>query len=175
MLKFDEVKRVTTIERVAAWLGLSGTRMQCPVNQGDKRELVIFTKTQSFCCYGCRKAGAHPSEYSGDLIQLAAHCKKTKVKEEAKEIMQTFHGYTPSKKGLPENGLDYLVAQHPEVNNLCLRLEVVEELGIGYAERGTMRRHILFPIRDKTGKLRGYLGWNPHQGTLKLPSDFLEK
>jgi hypothetical protein len=155
-IPFDEVKRVTTIERVANWLGLSGTRMMCPVNQGDKRELAIFPKTQSFCCFGCKKKGKPPNEYSGDLIQLAAHIKQTPVKKEALEIMRAMHGYTPPKKGLPEHGLEDLDHTHERVAALGLTPEKAAQLGIGYRNKGTTRHALLLPIRDANGKLVGY-------------------
>lgn len=171
MVRFDEVKRVTTIDRVAAWLGFSGTRMQCPVNKGDKRELAIFPKTQTFCCYGCRKPGMQASEYSGDLIQFAAHVKQTKVKHEAVEIMEKFHGYKPTSKGLPSSGLPYLEPHHDAVKLLGFNTTVAEEYGIGFANKGTMRGYILVPIRNEKGDLKGYLGFPP--GTeIKLPKDF---
>ena len=35
--------------------------------------------------------------------------------------MQTrFHGYTPAQKGLPADGLDYLISEHPDVQALGL-------------------------------------------------------
>ena len=169
-VSFDEVKRVTTIERVASWLGLSGTRMMCPVNQGDKRELAIFPKTQSFCCFGCRKKGKQPSDYSGDLIQLAVHIKGTPPKHEALTIMKEMHGYEPAKRGLPDEGVDKLEYEHERVQKLGISPERAQEYGIAYRDKGTTRKALLIAMRDTKGKLHGYLIQN-EDGTLRLPKN----
>ena len=167
-IDFKEVKRVTSIEHVANWLGLTGTRMQCPVNQGDKRELAIFPKTQSFCCFGCKKKATHPSEYSGDLIQLAAHIKRTPVKTEALEIMRAMHGYEPAQKGLTKEAAAKIDSEmeheHPAVQALGLTAERAQELGIGFRKRGTKPNMVLIPIRNDKGELLDYAGYSQDKG-----------
>jgi hypothetical protein len=167
-IPFDQVKRVTTIERVAGWLGLIGTRMQCPVNQGDKRELAIFPKTQRFCCFGCKKNGKQPSEYSGDLIQLAAHIKGTPVKKQALEIMKAMHGYQPAQKGLTSEAAEKINSEleheHEAVQALGLSPERAKELGIGFRRRGTKANMVLIPVRDDNGQLLDYAGYSQDKG-----------
>lgn len=164
---FQELKRLTTLERVAEWLGLApkNNRMQCPINQGDKRELVINPAKQMFYCFGCQEGG--------DLIKLAAHVNQVDQKRAALAIQKHFrNGYEPAKKGLPEGGLDYLEPEHERVKALGFNTDKAKELGIGLAPRGTMRNHVLIPIRDDKGKLQGYIGI-PEGSTMKLPKDFM--
>jgi hypothetical protein len=44
-----------------------------------------------------------------------------------------------------------------------------EAIGIGYCKRGMMKDRVAFPIRLPNGKLVGYIGYNPEDGTLKAP------
>lgn len=159
---FDKVKQLATITQVGDWLGLNFVkhRAQCPINQGDKRELVITPEKNLFYCFGCKQGG--------DMIQLAAHVMQKSQKDAALDLQEKFHGYTPDKRGLPEGGLDYLESEHDEVVKLGFKTEAAKELGIGFAPKGTMRNHILIPLRDTKGKLIGYFGISP--GTpIKLP------
>lgn len=164
---FAEVKRSTTIDRVAEFLGLrpKKNRSMCPVNRGDPRELVINVDKSLFYCFGCRKGGS--------LIDLAAHVNQTSIKEAARDIKAFVEGYQPEKRGLPADGLPYLMADHPEVHKLGLDTATAAKLGIGHAPRGTMKGMTLLPIRDKQGTLLGYCGLPP--GTkVKWPSSFKE-
>lgn len=164
---FQEVKRATTLQLVAEWLGLQprNNRCQCPINQGDKRELVINTEKQLFYCFGCK--------VGGDLIKLASHINGVDQKLAAIAIQKHFTGYEPAKKGLPEGGLDYLLYEHEAVQNLGIAPERALQLGIGYANRGTMNKRILFPVRDTSGKLLGYLGVSPG-ADIKLPKNLVQ-
>ena len=168
-IDFKAVKQLASLEQVATWLGLDikNGRTQCPVNEGDKRELVFTYDKGLWHCFGCKKGG--------DQIELVAHVLQVPQKEAAQHIQTKFHGYTPVKKGLPEEGLDYLEAEHIEVQALGLSPETAIELGIGYAPRGTMIKRVLFPLRDKGGKLLGYIGFNATMTPiLKLPSNLCE-
>lgn len=163
---FKQVKLLATIHQIAEWLGLKlkQNRAQCPVNYGDVRELVISPDKAMFYCFGCK--------VGGDLIGLAAHVNQTDQKAAAVAIQQHFHGYQPSERGLPADGLDYLQAEHDHVQALGLSPAKAKELGIGYAPRGTMIKRVLFPLRDHNGRLLGYLGY-AQDGTLKLPKNLL--
>jgi DNA primase len=166
-LDFKAIKRLASLEQVAAWLfgnDIKNARVMCPVNEGDKRELVLTYDKGLWHCFGCKKGG--------DQIELVAHVCQIPQKEAAQHIQTKFHGYTPVKKGLPEDGLDYLEAEHIDVQALGLSPETAKELGIGYAPRGTMIKRVLFPLRDKQGKLLGYIGFNATMTPiLKLPSN----
>jgi len=166
-LDFKAIKRLASLEQVAAWLGLDikNGRAQCPVNEGGKRELVLTYDKGMWYCFGCKKGG--------DQIELVSHVCQIDQKQAAQHIQTKFHGYTPAKKGLPEEGLDYLVAEHEHVQALGLSPATAEEFGIGFAPRGTMIKRVLFPLRDKKGKLLGYIGYS-QDGTIKLPKALLE-
>jgi len=165
---FKMVRTLATLDQVSEWLGLKtkNHRCQCPIKLGEQRELVLNHDKQLFNCFGCKSGG--------DIIQLCAHVRQISVKDAALEIQKHFHGYEPAKRGLPATGLDYLVAKDPHVQALGIGEKSATELGVGWAPRGTMIRHVLFPLRDSTGKLIGYLGYNPITRDLKLPSNLRE-
>lgn len=168
-IPFDEVKQLANIVQVAEWLKLQlrHNRGQCPINQGDKREIAITPEKNLYRCFGC--------DVGGDQISLAAHVLQVDQKKAAYEIQAHFHGYRPEQRGLPPDGLDYLEAENAHVQALGLAVETAKELGIGWAPRGTMAKRVLFPLRDSVGKLIGYVGFNPLDGSLKLPSDLVKK
>ena len=76
-IDFQAVKRLVTIEQAAAWLDLTlkNNRCVCPVNNGDKREMVFNIEKQVFNCFGC--------SVGGDVIQLVAHVNKLNQKVES--------------------------------------------------------------------------------------------
>ena len=166
-IDFAEVKRLTTILAVAEWLKLpiKNNRCQCPINEGEKREIAITPEKGLYKCFGC--------DVGGDMISLAAHVLQVDQKKAAAEIMAHFHGYKPAAKGLPPEGLDYLDAGHESVVALGISKEKALQLGIGFAPRGTMRNHVLIPLRDLTGVLLGYAGI-PVGTPVKLPSNLLK-
>ena len=163
---YKEVKQLASIERVAHWLGLKlkSGRCQCPVNDGQNRELVITAAKGLAYCFGCKEGG--------DQIWLAAHVNQVDEKKAATEIMAHFHGHKPDQRGLPAEGLDYLQSEHDDVQALGLSQEKAEALGIGFAPRGTMVGHVLFPLRDQKGILLGYVGI-PRCTKVKLPKVLL--
>jgi hypothetical protein len=166
---FARLKQLVSLQMVVQWLGLTvrNNRCQCPHNEGDNRELVLVYDRGSWTCFGCKKK--HPNRRnSGDAIELVAHCLDVSQKQAAEHIQTKFTGYTADKRGLPESGLDYLVYDHESVADFGLTADIAEELGIGYAPRGTMTRRVLFPLRDKSGKLLGYVGIAPG-ADIKLP------
>ena len=169
-IDFQAVKRLVTIEQAAAWLGLTlkNNRCVCPVNNGDKREMVFNIEKQVFNCFGC--------SVGGDVIQLVAHVQKSSLKDAALALEKEFRGYVPAKKGLPDGGLDYLDPDHAAVKALGLSAEAAKRIGAGYAPRGTMIKRVLIPIREPTGKLIGYLGINLElDPPIKFPSDLTVK
>jgi hypothetical protein len=173
-LDFKAIKQLCTLEQVAAWLGLEvkNNRCQCPVNEGDKRELALTFDKGVWTCFGCKKRhdGKQPG---GDQIALVSHVLQVDQKQAAQHIQTKFHGYTPAAKGLPPEGLDYLEFEHDHVQALGISPEKAEELGIGFAPRGTMIKRVLFPFRDRSGKLLGYLGY-AQDGTIKLPKGLVQ-
>lgn len=173
-IDFQAIKRLASLEMVANWLGLDVKhgRCQCPVNEGDKRELVLTYDKGVWYCFGCKKKYPHKRN-GGDQIELVAHCLDVDVKTAAGHISKKFHGYTPARKGLPDGGLDYLEYQHPRVQALGLSPIRAEELGIGYAPKGTRAKHVLFPLRDESGKLLGYIPY-AEDGSIHLPKSLLE-
>ena len=165
---FQEVKALANITQVAEWLKLNlrNNRTQCPRNEGDKREIAVTPEKNLYKCFGCN--------VGGDQISLAAHVLGFDQKKAAAQIMAHFHGYKPAEKGLPEGGLDYLEAKHEEVQRLGISEETARMLGVGFAPRGTMRGRVLFPLRDRSGKLLGYIGYNELlEQPLKLPSNLV--
>ena len=169
-IDFQEVKRLATLQQVAAWLGLDlkNNRCACPINIGDKREMVFTIEKQMFNCFGCR--------VGGDIIELVAHVQKLDKKSAARAIEKQFRGYEPAKKGLPDGGLEYLDPDHEAVKALGLSPDAARRIGAGFAPRGTMIKRVLIPIREPTGKLIGYFGVNLDlDPPIKFPSDLMVK
>lgn len=173
-IDFKALKALCSLEQVAYWLGLElkNDRCQCPVNMGDKRELVLTFDKGIWFCFGCKKK--YPNRKNGgDSIALVQHVLDYPEDNDgyikAAEHMQTkFHGYTPDKRGLPENGFEDMEYKHERIQALGLSPEKAEELGIGYRNRGTTKKAVLFPLRDKSGKLLGYV-IHTEDGAIKLP------
>jgi DNA primase len=167
-INFAEVNRLADILTVAEWLELDvkNNRSRCPHNDGDKREMSFSTEKGMYRCWSC--------DYKGDAISLTAHVLKLSMKDAALAMEKHFRNYVPDKRGLPDTGLDYLEPKHPTVQALGMGEKTATRIGIGHAPRGTMIKHVLFPLRDQTGKLLGYLGYNPETKALKLPKNMLE-
>ena len=174
-LDFQAIKRLASLRDVVAWLGLNvkNNRCQCPVNEGDNREMVFTFDKGIWNCFGCKKKVDPKTKTGGDQIELVAHVLQVDQKQAAAHISKRFHGYAPAQKGLPESGLDYLEAEHEAVQALGISPEKAVQLGIGYAPRGTMVKRVLFPIRDTSGKLLGYLGVPPG-ADVKLPKSLVQ-
>jgi DNA primase len=151
-VSFDELKRATTIEAVAQWLGLDmkqqGNQLRgpCPKN-GGSRCLVITPAIQSFYCHSPRCG------VGGDLIALIAHVQGIEVREAA--LLLQNHLY-PKVQELKE--LDYLIAQCHRVQDLGLPAHVAKAIGAGYAPRGTCAGRLAIPMRTREAKLVGYVG-----------------
>jgi DNA primase len=175
---FKAIKASVDIVRVAEWLGLhlKHNRCQCPVNEGDDRELVVTPDKQVFYCFGCKEGGY--------LIALTAHVKQLGLRDAALELHSHFRaGAPPKAPGRPQEaarapsegfqGLDYLEADNDAVQALGIPVEVAQALGIGYAKKGIMRGRICIPLRDASGKLVAYCGYSPSADPkLKLPTKF---
>ena len=137
-LDFQAIKRLASLRDIVNWLGLDlkGNRCQCPVNEGDTREMVFTFDKGLWHCFGCKKKVDPRTKVGGDQIELVAHVLQVEQKQAAKHIQTRFHGYTPAQKGLPESGLDYLESEHEAVQALGISPEKAVQLGIGYAPRG---------------------------------------
>ena len=170
-LDFQKIKQLASLEMVAGWLGLEikGNRCQCPVNEGDDRELVLTFDKGLWTCFGCKKK--YGGKQGGDQIALVSHVLQVDQKEAAKHIQTKFHGYTPDKRGLPSEGLDYLQYEMSDTQALGITPQKAEELGIGWALVTSCSNASCSRFRDKTGKLLGYIGFNTElDPCVKLPN-----
>lgn len=160
---FEELKRATTIEAVAQWLGLdwkranNQLRTRCPLGDGGDRSLVVTPAEDAFYCHSpsCRCGGG--------MLDLIAHVHQVPLREAA---LQLKHHLWPERE-LEE--LTYLVPVHKAVQELKIPPHVAQALGIGFAPKGTMAGCVLFPLRDRSGKLVGYLGVGSE---IKVPRRF---
>lgn len=166
---FKSVKSQFTIEEVTQLLGLEmkkdngQLRCPCPVHDGGKRALVVTPAKESFYCFApeCRKGG--------DLIELYAHCKDLSTKQPALELSRV--KAVTQEEGLKE--LDYLVFKCDQVQVLGLPEDVAQHLGAGYAPKGIMAGRVVFPLRDRNGKLVAYVGYSHENNPpMKLPRRF---
>lgn len=170
-LDFDDIKRAVRIERVAEMLGLqmrkepASLRCKCPVHGGDKRSLAISQhRGGAFYCT--------PSNGKGDCIELVCHIRGIKHREAAELIAKHFGLDTSSTAPAPRpeleeetapptagmQPLDYLDPFHESVEELGITPMTADKVGIGYADKGTMKNRVLIPIRLEDGTLIGYCG-----------------
>ena len=168
-IDFKAVKQLASLEQVATWLGLD-------IKMAARSARSMKEISGSWCSPTTRVFGiASAARKAATRSSSSPTSSRSRRSRAAQHIQTKFHGYTPVKKGLPEEGLDYLEAGHVEVQALGLSPETASELGIGYAPRGTMIKRVLFPLRDKGGKLLGYIGFNATMTPiLKLPSNLCE-
>jgi DNA primase len=164
-IKFEEVKAQFPILKVCELLGLQleseqGGRYfrgQCPFCEQGRTFRV--TPDKNMCgCFKCKDAGV--TDYAGDQLYLV---KKIKGFKSAIEAAQWLLGDVGGKveervKSETFTPLDYLNAEHADVELLGFDIEHAKRIGIGFAPEGTMRGHVLIPIRLDCGTLVGYVG-----------------
>jgi hypothetical protein len=161
---FAALKRATSIERVADWLGLktkkhgNQLRCACPVTGGGDRALVITPAEDVFYCFAPR------CQKGGDLLELIAHVHQVATRDAALSLQQHLWPQGELK------ALHYLMHDVEQVQCLGVPPHVAKALGIGYAPRGTMAGRVCFPLRDDKGKLVGYLGVG--EDGIRLPKRF---
>lgn len=176
-LDFQAIKRLASLRDIVGWLGLElkGDRCQCPVNEGDKREMVFTFDKGVWHCFGCKKKADPSKKTGGDQIELAAHVLQVSQKEAAEHIQTKFHGYTPAAKGLPDDGLQDLEYEHDHVQALGLTVERAQLLGIGWRNRGVLGKGVHIPVRDVNGKPLGYVRFNPQlEPSMKVANSLLK-
>jgi hypothetical protein len=166
-VSFEELKRATTIEAVALWLGLElkqngkQLRVSCP-RSGGSRSLVITPEISSWYCHSPK------CQTGGDLLALIAHIQGIEVREAA--LLLKNHLW-PKTDGLKE--LDYLMAQCDRVQALGLPAHVATALGAGYAPRGILAGRVALPLRLPNGKLCAYVGIGLDlEPEIKFPRNF---
>lgn len=169
MAEFDKVKDAVSIEQAAQMLGLqlkkepTGLRCECPVHAGGNRTLAITPTRALFFCF--------PSKKGGSCIDLVAHVREVATHEAANMLAKHFgldssrtspqaraekETATPPARGMA--ALDYLDPLAEQVEALGITPAVADQVGIGFASRGTMTGRVLFPIRMPDGTLIGYCG-----------------
>lgn len=161
---FAAIKRATTIEYVANFLGLETKkhgdqlRCACPATGGGDRALVITPGKDLWYCFSpkCKKGG--------DMLELIAHVHQISTREAALALQKHLWPQGDLKE------LDYLLHDTERVQSLGMPAHVAKAIGAGYAPRGTMAGRVVFPLRDKNGKLVAYLGVN--EEGVKLPKNF---
>lgn len=173
-IDFAELKSRVSIEQVVEMLQLrlsqKGEQLRgaCPrCKEGGDRALVVTPEKGLAYCFAEKKGG--------DTIWLASHILDVSFKEAAIHIAEHFTVDKPvtvpekSPRG-EENVLQPLGHLYPEP--CVIRMftkEEAEAVGIGYCKRGLMKDRIAFPLRLPDGTLVGYIGYDPTDGTLKVP------
>lgn len=168
-LDFADIKANHPIEKVAERLGLklkpngNTFRCACPSGEGDERGLVITPAKGVFYSF--------PAQKGGDVIALVQFVNGGSVKDAATWIAGP--RTEPEKSASPQASdgfkeLDYLIHDHEAVVALGLDPEDCKRIGIGWAPRGMMKNTVCVPVRDKTGKLLGYVG----STDLRLPASW---
>jgi DNA primase len=170
---FDNVRKHVSVEQAAAWLGLElkkanhQLRGHCPIHGGGPRCFVVTPAENVFYCFApeCRAGGG--------VIELVMKVRGLQERDAALALQEHFLGRNANVVSIdsPPSRIDYLQPEHPDVQALGIPVEVAKMLGIGYAPRGTMAKRVLLPIRNKSGKLVGYVGLAlDNEQPIKLPS-----
>ncbi|MFG6542647.1 CHC2 zinc finger domain-containing protein [Sulfitobacter sp. M22298] len=162
-LDFEEIKKQHPIESVADRLGLElkkngqQLRGQCFSGAEGERKLVITPAKGLWYSFALNEGG--------DVIKLVSLVNKVSPKEAAAwiagETVPEKKPVTASSQERGERGfspLTYLEPDHPAVEALGIEPEDAEQIGCGFAPRGTMKGTVAVPIRTDTGRLIGYLG-----------------
>ena len=173
---FEQLRQQVPIEKVADWLGIvvkgNGTspRGECPFCSATRD----FTITPSKGLWGCFKCSK-----KGTILDLVMHVKDVKLTEAARLIEEQFLGREQSQRDstVPARTDDERLArvadrldpEHPGVDAVGFDTEFAKEHGIGFSSTGAGKGYVLVPLRDRTGRLLGYIGT---QEELWLPADF---
>jgi hypothetical protein len=167
VLSFDHIKRAVAIDQVATWLDIKthreGGQLRgycCFCDKPDNPRALAITPSQ-----GVFKSFCPHHQYGGSCIDLAAAKLGVSLKEAAKAINAHFRATTPENKPVPTpddvlQELPYLTTDHELLIQIGLNSEAAKSIGAGYAPRGTMRGRLCWPIRDRSGRLLGYIGWD---------------
>jgi DNA primase len=156
MVDFRSVKERFDIEKVAQLLGLQlrqagqAFRGPCPAcESGGERALVITPAKGVWYCW--------TAHVGGDQLALAAHIRKTEVKDAAEWLDGGKSDTKPERKEGTFQPLD-LDHEHAAVVALGFEPADAEQLGIGFASKGIMKGLVAIPIRLPSGDLAGYIG-----------------
>lgn len=166
-VEFAQLKRTVSLERVLDAYGVklakSGESLRgaCPLCGSKAKRAFVATPSENLWhCFQCNKGG--------DIIAFVAELKGLRPKEAGLDIQERCCGVNHEPRQQLEP-LDYLLSEHEAVQALGIPVAVAETMGCGYAKKGIMRGRIAFPLRTEDGTLIAYCGFNPNDGTLKLP------
>jgi len=187
-IDFQAIKARVRIDQAATMLGLrmavkgDQARGRCPSckARGDRALSINATKASFYCFFEGK---------GGDVIALVAHVRGTSQRDAAAMLQDHFVGVgkkaeratspakaEPEGRGGIEHVQDRLAYNHELVQDLGVSPAAAEKLGVGYCSTGQKRNRVLIPIRDQTGELLDYAGWNPElEPPLLFSPNFDEK
>lgn len=189
---FAELKASVKITDVASMLGIDLQRFKphgdqlrgcCPIHGGDNPRGFVITPNKGlwYCFSGCG---------GGDIIKLVSKMRQLPPKEAAELIVERFGNPTvPRNSTVPLGGtrtvpqnekgalkpLDYLLAEHDQVQALGVSPETAATWQSGYAPKGIMRGRYAVPLKSKDGTLVAYVGIavsDEQSPTLHFPNGF---
>jgi DNA primase len=179
-INFEELKEMVSIEQAIKYLELDMTqkgnqlRSECPVCGGGERTLVVTPTKGVFYCFAAKKGG--------DQIALVSHVQEIGMKDAAHFLAEQYSTVQDSSSTVPKaeagketekfQPLSYLQSDHEAVVAVGFDCEpeLLEELGIGYATKGTKRGEVLVPIRGEDGTLIDYISVSEVSITSKFGS-----
>jgi hypothetical protein len=150
MADFAELKKRITLEQVFSLLsipmkrtGKDNLRGNCPFCgcSGERGFSATPSKDLVQCFGKCNRKG-------WDIISLYSDIKKCSLKQAGDELDAHFAVHTTAKE------LDYLVFNE----HVPLTEEDAQEVGIGYAPKGTLRGMVAVPLRRADGTIVRYMG-----------------
>ncbi|MEJ6011423.1 CHC2 zinc finger domain-containing protein [Novosphingobium aquae] len=173
MHDFQQIKKDYPIAQVAELLGLTlkkagnTFRCQCPSGEGNERGMVITPDKGIFYSF--------PKQKGGDVLSLVSFVKGCSLTEaaswlvgdtkpekkrdkpdEVRESSAKTETAQPEERGFRE--LDYLQPEHDAVCAIGFDTDDAKRIGVGYSPRGVLRGTVAIPVRDRSGKLLGYVG-----------------
>src|ERR1700730_17344843 len=171
---FSELKAKVSITDVFVMLDIDLKRFKihgdqlrgaCPIHGGDNPRGFVVTPAKGlwYCFSGCG---------GGDIIALVSKVRQLSTKDAADWIAQggtvthTVPATVPGNSSgtVPQNEkgalkpLDYLLAEHEQVQALGVSPETAAAWESGYAPKGVMRDRFAVPLKTKDGNLVAYVG-----------------
>lgn len=177
-MDFQQIKKAVSLVAAAEMLQLSfqshGGQLRglCPACGSDNKRALVITPDKGFYCFTAKKGG--------DQISLVAHVLGIGLRQAAMWLQEQ-EGITVPPKAPPKAAkadttasplhriAERLDPAHESVAALGLDPETAAEHGIGFDEKGMMRGRVCFPLY-KAGQLAGFVGFDPEDGTLKVPN-----
>jgi hypothetical protein len=158
---YNTVKERVTILQAADMLGITLNKEQrapCPIcKEGGNRIFKIFTNTNTFFCWSCRK--------SGTVIDLVAYVLKCDAPTAGKKLADAFDIQSPARKTESPGRFDAekwgkdLDPDAEQLKIFGISPATYRAFGAGYnGSKPSLKGMLCIPVRDAGGPPLGFVG-----------------